>query len=376
VLVELSRGGVTSVTLMVADGALAPEFGAPAGMGVAFRGVGRGAGLEDAARAVGMETGGPVTVVDGAAVFRKGLVGDLVALPVAGGEGLMVRGGAPAMVRLGRGVSAETLLREEDAAGRAWVLRTAEDVRTAKWVLLNGLRKPMLIDGVVGYYFMRPITLRITSVLADTRVTPNCVTAFCFVLGLAGAALVGLASAPWMMALGVVLYFAGATLDCVDGEMARVKYLASYTGAWFDTLSDDISTAALLAALGIYLHRTTGQDWPLWLGLAASGGFMAGEIYVYYYLATVFKSGDVLDFVWVFAEGKGKRPAAQQGGIVPYLLLFAKRDFFSAFLALCALSGLIAVGAAVVSAACVCYTGVVFYDAAVVLSRGGRERPA
>jgi len=325
-------------------------------------------GAGESLESVAARLQGPAVVVDGAAVFRKGLLGDLLA---EGGDGRITyrANGRAVLIRVAPGSPGEPG-RDVSLDGKAIAIAGPADVKPARWVLLNGLRKPMLIDGVVGYYFMRPITLRITALLAETPVTPNMVTGLCFLLGMAGAGLVAAAASQWVMALGVLLYFVGATLDCVDGEMARVKYLASRWGAWFDTLSDDISTAALLAALGLYVSRTTGDAWPLVLGLSASGGFLLGELYVYYYLLTWFKSGDVLDFVWAFQEGKPKgAPTA-----AAYFLLLAKRDFFSAFLAVCAFAGWIRFGAAVVSASCVCYTLVVLYDVAVVVRRGGRRR--
>jgi len=238
-------------------------------------------------------------------------------------------------------------------------IRDAASLRKAKWILLNRLRKPMLVDGVVGYYFMRPITLRITSLIANLPIRPNHVTLFCMALGVAGAVMVGVAQSVLLMQLGILLYFAGATLDCVDGELARVKHQGSYLGAWLDTLSDDVSTSLMVAAMGIYLTNLTGNSFHQTLGLAGAGCFLFGQLYQYYFLHTVFKSGDVLDFVWGFQEGSKE---VRDEGFTDYLTLVLKRDFISAFLVICSLTGLLGFGASVVAGICVCYTAFVFHD--------------
>lgn len=334
---------------------------------------GRFPDLETAAAELSREAGAPVTVIAEAAVFRRGALPQLLSAPLPAGERLrsMVRG-RTAICRTGGspGDGSPERDRTEDISAICCVLDEPADLEAAARLLLDGLRKPMLVDGIVGYYVMRPITLRITSLLAGTRVRPNHVTAFCLLLGLASAGLIWTAASPLVMSLGVFLYFAGATLDCVDGELSRLKYMGSLKGAWFDTLSDDISTTLLLLALGVYLHRTTGHAWHLWLGLAGAGSFAIGALYVYHGLLTVFHSGDVLDFVWAFQRGSKEA----RSGPIDYLLLLAKRDFFSAFLAVCAFAGGIRFGATIVSAACVCYTALVVFDLAVVLTRGGRRR--
>lgn len=240
---------------------------------------------------------------------------------------------------------------------RMYTIRDAADFRKARWILLNSLRKPMLVDGVVGYYFMRPVTLRITSLLAGLPIRPNHVTLFCMGLGIAGAAMVAAALSPLVMQLGMLLYFAAATLDCVDGELARLKHEGSHLGAWLDTLSDDVSTSLMVAAMGVYLTNQTGSPFHQVLGLAGSGCFLVGQAYLYYYMITVFKSGDVLDFVWGFQNG-----ARQEDTVSDYLLLITKRDFYAAFLLLCSSTGQLGFGASVVAGMCVCYTAFVFHD--------------
>ena len=361
---EVKRAGAGKVTLLAGGEVEVPARvleEAPEGLEVETEQAGPIASVDELAGTERFrELAEAATIIDGGCVFTGGALARMVEDdPGLGGSLKYTAGGKAALVRLGAGGGEGRMGRAKEGDRLCRRLASAADRNAARWLLLNGLRKPMLIDGVVGYYFMRPITLRITSLIARLPILPNHVTIFCMLLGIAGAALIAAANAAWQMQLGLLLYFVGATLDCVDGELARVKYKGSYLGAWLDTLADDLSTSLLVAAMGVYLTNTTGHSFYLVLGLAGAACFQAGQLYLYYFLLTVFKSGDVLDFVWGFQEG-GKDE--REESLTDYLLLVTKRDFFSAFLVLCSFTGLLWFGASVVSGMCVCYIALVFYD--------------
>lgn len=360
-LFQLKAAGATSVTVLIRGDA--PALNGPEGLAVEVRPAPDG--MEDvlvAASALFDDASGPVAVFDSEAIFARDFAAD--ALRVTENTTFLADGRAVVTVMTAPGSSKEVPLE-----GRAATITTPAGIKQAKKMLLNGLRKPMLIDGIVGYYIMRPITLRVTSLIVNTPIRPNHVTAFCMLLGLAGAAMVAIAgNREWMMALGVLLYFIGATLDCVDGEMARLKYAGSYVGAWFDTISDDFSTAALLIAIGFYATQIEGPQmiW-LYMGLSAAVVFLLGEFYTYYYLAKVYHSGDVLDFQW--AAGVKKKASADS--FKDYFLLIGKRDFFSFALVILAVSGLIKVGLVWLSVMMYMFAVYVLVDIILSLRRPG-----
>ncbi len=360
-LFQAKYAGAAGATILTRSDAPSPK--APDGFAVEMRACGDPSiGVAAVASALAEGVQGPVCVFDADFVFQRDFAADAFG---RGRNTLFVTGGrAVAAVRIDGGEWAR-----EDVSGRASGTATASEIRTAKWMLLDGLRKPMLVDGIVGYYIMRPITLRITSLIVNTPIRPNHVTAFCMVLGLLGAAMVAIAgNREWMMVLGMFLYFAGATLDCVDGEMARLKYQFSYTGAWFDTISDDLSTAALLIAMGFYQTQLAGPN-MLWLymGLSAAVIFMLGEIYTYYYLARVYHSGDVLDFQWA----AGVKKKAKADSKADYFLLMGKRDFFSFALLVLSAVGLGKVGLVWLSVMMYMFAVYVLADIILSLRRPG-----
>ena len=232
-----------------------------------------------------------------------------------------------------------------------------ENESKVKWFMLKGLRKPLLIDGLVGYFIMRPITLRLTAVLSNTFITPNMVSFFCLILALGAAFLAGGAHNLYLVQAAAVLYFIAATLDCVDGELSRLKYLGSKFGAWMDTIVDDTSTMAFNLGLAVYAARSRDSQWWLYFAIVASVAFVLTQGYVYYYLATKYHSGDLMDFKWSF-----QKEGSEGTSIVDYLVLLVKRDFVAAMLLVLIIFNLVHIATFIVSLSMLVYLIVAIVD--------------
>ena len=105
--------------------------------------------------------------------------------------------------------------------------------------------------------------------LARTPVTPNQLTTLTLVLALAGAGLFAAGDAAlveWAAGLFVLARF----LDHFDGELARLKGLASRFGYYYDYVAGGVSYAALFLGTGIGLAAGPLGPWALLLGLAGS----------------------------------------------------------------------------------------------------------
>ncbi len=128
------------------------------------------------------------------------------------------------------------------------------------------------IDGPISRYLNRPVSGLISSRVARLPVTPNQWTYASFGCGCAGA----VAFAVGSPRAAAVLVHAGALLDEVDGEVARLKGMSSAEGALLDMTLDRVSDVALLGglALGAGGRRL---DWLLAL-TAAYGIITAGAM--------------------------------------------------------------------------------------------------
>lgn len=120
-------------------------------------------------------------------------------------------------------------------------------------------------DGLVSRHLNRKISRPMTRLLAPTAITPNQVTFISFLIAL-------LASVAFVLGsnvLGGLLAQFSSIVDGVDGEIARLKGLASPFGAFYDAVLDRYADAAIV--LGMILWALRFESWPgTWsLGLLA-----------------------------------------------------------------------------------------------------------
>lgn len=89
-------------------------------------------------------------------------------------------------------------------------------------------------------YFYRPIAFKIATLLKPTSVTPNAVTIFSIFVGV-GACLLFYPSQNLLINLvGFALLVFANTLDCVDGQLARMTGKGSQIGRILDGMTGDI----------------------------------------------------------------------------------------------------------------------------------------
>lgn len=131
----------------------------------------------------------------------------------------------------------------------------------------KSLQRPTRLFPLVRY-LSYPTTL----VLYGLPVTPNQITAVSLLFGLCGAWLFQNSGHGTQIA-GAAFLIACYVLDNCDGEVARLKDMASRFGKRFDTFVDWIVHAAFFIFLGLGVAESTGQNLWLWFGvLAAVGG--------------------------------------------------------------------------------------------------------
>ena len=77
------------------------------------------------------------------------------------------------------------------------------------------------------------------------------------------------------MALGGIIAQFASIIDGSDGEVARLKYLSSDYGGWFDAVLDRYADAFLLFGLTWYVYSQDLSQWALVIGfIAIIGSFM------------------------------------------------------------------------------------------------------
>ncbi len=192
--------------------------------------------------------------------------------------------------------------------------------RAAQAALLQSCRRPY--DGVGDRYVIRPVSLRLTGLLAAAGITPNQVTCANIVVGLTACAAAGGAH----FALAGVLMLLQVVLDSCDGELARIRYMHSRLGMWLDNGSDDVIDNLFVAMVGVGL----GGAWmPLAIAAGCARGAVAVMIYIELWRAG--RPGDVMSFAWWFdkpSEALTERYEDQTTSLVGILRGLGRRDVY------------------------------------------------
>ncbi|ACY17438.1 CDP-alcohol phosphatidyltransferase family protein [Haliangium ochraceum] len=118
----------------------------------------------------------------------------------------------------------------------------------------------------------RPPAAALVYLLRPTRVTPNQVTfASLIICALAGAMLLLGDGYLWVLA-AMLVFELSFVLDCVDGQLARLRQQSSVLGHLLDFLMDEIKAFLMFGCVAVHLWRFSGD--PLYL-LVGIGGLFA-----------------------------------------------------------------------------------------------------
>jgi phosphatidylglycerophosphate synthase len=134
-------------------------------------------------------------------------------------------------------------------------------------------------DGIVSRYLNRPLSRPAGRALAHTPVTPNAVTSFTLLLAVISA---GLLAAGWNIAGGILIQ-AVSVVDGVDGELARLRNLATRFGEVFDAVTDRYADALMLGGMTVFAVRFEDHPHAETVGLVA----LAGALVVSYSRARI-----------------------------------------------------------------------------------------
>ena len=156
----------------------------------------------------------------------------------------------------------ERKLRAFDIQGNFWAdCDTYEDLKFAEKKLLGTLPKPT--DYLIARIFNRKVSIQITKFLIRTPITPNIISLSILALAIFTSFLLAKGSYPWILIGGVLIQLA-SILDGCDGEIARLRFVKSEWGAWFDGAMDKYVDTFIIAGLA-YGYWTVSGNNLIWL---------------------------------------------------------------------------------------------------------------
>lgn len=104
--------------------------------------------------------------------------------------------------------------------------------------------------------WVRKASFPITYVLINTGWTANMVSLLSWFVVFAGAVLLGINNF-WCMLAGVILTNFWLLLDCVDGNIARVKKVKTFMGDFYDAVAGYGPFSFTMVALGVAAYNTS-----------------------------------------------------------------------------------------------------------------------
>ena len=145
--------------------------------------------------------------------------------------------------------------------------------------------------------FSRPISFIFTYFFINIGLSPNMVSLLS-ILDVVIACLMIMAGGNLLLP-GILLYLLWHILDCVDGNIARVKNLSSFTGEFFDALSGYTANCLIYLSVGVAAYKTTTYndiaDIFLVFGALASITDIFSRLIYQKYLVTEYSIGMIKD---------------------------------------------------------------------------------
>ncbi len=122
----------------------------------------------------------------------------------------------------------------------------------------------------IGFYFTKPFV--------RTNITPSQVTVMWIILQTVGAFLLATGTYKGML-LGIIVYHLGFFVDCVDGNLARLKNLSSWKGVYLEQIAHHITITFLLIGLTIGTYRILGNIPLLIVGIVGTLSFLFDKLF-------------------------------------------------------------------------------------------------
>lgn len=142
--------------------------------------------------------------------------------------------------------------------------------------------KPLEVEEPIDVWVHRPLAFLLATVLYPTPVSPNAVTVFSIICGIAAGAAMVLPFEHHLL-VGGLFIFLSAVVDCADGQLARMRKTSSPFGRMLDGAADAIVSVVIVAGGGWVVIRAHTGNWAelaVWSALvvltAVTGSFHTG----------------------------------------------------------------------------------------------------
>ena len=118
------------------------------------------------------------------------------------------------------------------------------------------------------------------------------VTAFFVFIAFAGSIMI-ISDKWYIYFLGLIMQPLAIVFDCVDGELARVKYAYSKNGEWLDTVGDNFCTLFFVIAIAYKHYEINQTQVSLILGIVSIVIYILNILFLFRTLSQTTDSGSL-----------------------------------------------------------------------------------
>jgi hypothetical protein len=127
-------------------------------------------------------------------------------------------------------------------------------------------------EEILDLIIFRPISFLLVKLIYPTNITPNQISIVALIFGILTGILYGFAT-PQFFIYASASFFICNTLDCMDGQLARLKKNGTKIGRVIDGFIDYITSISVFIGIGIAMTTITGEafySWALTIGAGIS----------------------------------------------------------------------------------------------------------
>ncbi len=154
-------------------------------------------------------------------------------------------------------------------------------------------------EEILDLIIFRPISFVLVKLIYNTNITPNQISIVALMFGLLTGILYGQGTHFYFI-LGAASFFICNTLDCMDGQLARLKKNGTKIGRVIDGFIDYITSISVFLGLGVAMTTITGDATYSWIltiiaGISKAIQNMFFDNYRNLYLEHVYGKASGLD---------------------------------------------------------------------------------
>ncbi len=216
------------------------------------------------------------------------------------------------------------------------------DVKKSQKLLLKSLRKPH--DTLISRTLNRPVSLAVSKLLMNTKLTPHIITLFVFLIGVSASVILIVMPNYWGGVIGGTIFHLASVLDGCDGEIARLRFQTTRMGMWLDGFSDELTNFFFIGALGIFAATYYQNTIYLTMGLITVILYFITKLIQYGMIFKGLHDQDISKFEFEFEKTEQKGLKKVLGFVFDILKNVARNDFLAFGMMITGFFGILNVG--------------------------------